>query len=375
MMNQKIAIELERKILLNPGPATTSERVKSALVISDICPREEEFGELLLEVKRKLKAIAHGENYHCVMLGGSGTASVESCLSSCTSENGKVLILVNGAYGKRMKQICDRLGIQADTLEFSEKEAIDPKIVEDHLKDRKGHYEVLAFIHHETTTGVLNSLEDLSQIGKEYGASVLVDAMSSFAGVPINLDGSSVDYLVSSSNKCLHGMAGLGIILLSPSEYQRIQKNPKKSFYLDLCSNLDSQEKNGQFSFTPPVQVLYALNEAIDELIEEGGVKARNERYQALYKTMIKGMKELGFKVFTKESDNSEILTTFLEPELPGHSFEKMHMTFYQRGITIYPGKVAGEGTFRISNIGDLNTDDIFQFLSVMGDYLNSLQR
>ena len=367
-----ISKEVKRKILLNPGPATTTNRVKSSLVVSDICPREKEFGALFEGINKKaLKVVNAEEDYESTLLGGSGTAAIESCLSSCTAPNQKILIVENGAYGKRMTEICEALGVAYEVIRFDWGEVIDWAIVEEKLSTKR--FSVMATVHHETTTGILNSLSKISEICHRHHVISMVDAMSSYAGIEIDLTTTPVDYLISSSNKCIQGMAGVGIVIAKKVELERIKKIKSKSYYLDLYKNYSNQKEKKQFSFTPPVQVLYALNEAFDEFFDQGGIQERSKRYSLLYEQVYKGMTELGFKPMLAPANDSRILTTFFEPDISGFSFDQMHDYLYERNITIYPGKVSHLNTFRISNIGDLNPEDIALFLKEVENYLKTI--
>lgn len=370
-MKERIHKEIERKILLNPGPATTTVRVKEALIVEDICPREKEFGELLRSVREKTTKVVNGQgNYESILLGCSGTGAIEACLSSSVDSDHRILIIENGAYGKRMKQICDSLGILCEVLSFSWGQEIAWDQVDNFLSGHASKFQVITVVHHETTTGILNSLSEFKKVSDKYHLVTIVDAMSSYAGLNIDLAQMNVDYLISSSNKCIQGMAGIGIVLAKVSELKRISSFKKRSFYFDLYANFISQKEKGQFLFTPPVQTLYALNAALDEFFDEGGIKAREARYSLLYEVMIEGMINLGFKPLLEARNNSKILTTFFEPEDKLYNFEDMHSFLYQRGITIYPGKVDDKSTFRISNIGELGKEDILFFLDNLREYV-----
>lgn len=370
---QTIKKEIKRNILLNPGPATTTARVKSALIEADICPRESEFGDVLARVKEKCLRVVDGNKSHqAILIGGSGTAAIEACLSRATDDK-KILILENGAYGERMAKICSALKISHHTIKFAWGDPLDHKLIENHLKQKANEYSTLAFIHHETTVGLLNDLPSLYQLAQQFQLTTLVDAMSSYAGIEINLKETPVDYLVSSSNKCIQGFAGLGICLVKNETLKTIRKYPQRSFYLDLIINFDAQEKTHQFAFTPPVQILYALEEALNEFFEEGGIKARAKKYADLYAVMVNGLEELGFKSLVAPKDHAKLLTAFRMPEITGFSFEGYHDYLYARGITIYPGKNAKENSFRVANIGDLTTKDMEIFLKETSNYLKSL--
>lgn len=370
-MEELISKHINRKILLNPGPATTSARVKRALLVEDICPREEEFGNLICNVRKKSKDVVFGDDkYETILLGSSGTGAIESCLRSCVDTDDRILIIENGAYGKRMKLICDSLGINHEVYSNDSSLEIDLDKLETFLTKNSERFRVLAFVHHETTTGILNPLSKLQNLAEKFNLVSLVDAMSSYAGIIIDVNVNKVDYLVSSSNKCIQGMAGLGIVIAKASELSKISNFEKKSFYFDLYENYLSQKEKKNFLFTPPVQVLFSLNEALDEFFEEGGIQKRSLRYAELYKVMFDGMCSLGFRPLVKEAINSKILTTFFEPNDEHYSFDNMHDFLFQRGITIYPGKIEDKNTFRIANIGELNIEDIQFFLQNIKEYL-----
>lgn len=373
-MKETISKQINRNILLNPGPTTTSTKVKEALVQPDVCPREEEIGDLLTGINNKLLKVVNGERSHeSVLLSCSGTGAVESCLSSCLDSNKqeKVLILINGAYGERMVEICDSLNIPYDTLKFNITQPIFPYKLDQYISENKAvhNYKVVAFIHHETTTGLLNNLSDLNNIIKKHNLISLVDAMSSFAGVPIDVNKTSIDYLITSSNKCLHAIAGIGIVIVSKSELNRISQFKAQSYYFNLYNNFKQQSIKKQFMFTPPVQVLYSLETALDELFQSGGVNSRYEKYSNLYSLLLNGMHDLGFEELIEPQYHSKILTSFKEPNNTNFSFEDMHNYLYQQGITIYPGKSNDFKSFRIANIGELYEDDILLFLKALEQY------
>jgi len=372
-MTEWIGKELSRKILLNPGPATTSSAVKRAQLVEDICPREAEFGDLIARVREKCTAVVHGHpDYETVLLGASGTGAVEACLTSCVDrERGAVVIIENGAYGERMTAICRSSGIPCENITFDWGTPIDPEIIAAHLAERNGRISALAFVHHETTVGILNPLDTLTALGKPYGLDVIVDAMSSYAGVPIDLRSTPVDYLISSSNKCIQGMAGLGIVVANDQALERSREHRNANYYFNLYKNYRSQKMERQFLFTPPVQVLYALEAALDEFFTESG-EARFERYASLYRILLEGMTQLGFKTLVEPDHHAMLLTAFIEPDHPRYDFDAMHDFFFARGITIYPGKCPRHDTFRIANIGDLVAGDMTLFLVLMGEYLTS---
>lgn len=378
-MKQKIEKEIVRNILLNPGPSTTSLRVKSSLIQPDQCPREQEVSDLMIGIKSKLLKLANPNSqskvttHDVVLLSCSGTGAVEAGLSSCIDRNQKILILQNGAYGRRMAEICDSLCLNYDIINFKATEVIDAIALDKYLDQHYSRYDVVAFVHHETTTGLLNDLSKIHSVIKKYNLISLVDCMSSFAGIPIDLQVDNVDYLITVSNKCIHAMAGIGVVIVSRSELARIANLKTNNYYFNLSKNYQYQNETNQFLYTPPVQILYALNTALDELIEQGGVFARYENYSKIYNYLINGMQELGFKTLINSKWHSRILTSFLEPQIPGFDFIKMHDFLKNKGITIYPGKMDDTKCFRIANIGDLTEIDMKHFLSILDDYLQSI--
>ena len=271
----------ERNILLNPGPVTTTQKVKLAQIVPDICPREEEFSDLMESVNQDLIKVINGSQMtHCnVMFSGSGTASVEAVLSSCI--NSKILLLINGAYGLWMKEILKVHDKSMDILEFRNDKPIDFEIVNNYLESSKN-IDCVAMVHHETTTGVLNSIHNFSNIRKRFGHTLILDAISSYGGIPINIKETPIQFLISSSNKCIQSMPGLSFVICERKALKATSRFPKYSYYLNLYDQYQFFNKNRQMRFTPPVQVFYALREAIDEYFKEGGIN-RNRRYKGKF--------------------------------------------------------------------------------------------
>lgn len=362
---------LSRNILLTPGPATTSTRVKQAQLVPDICPREIEFGQLQASIGQRLVALVHGEETHdAVLFAGSGTCAVEACISSVVPHDGRILVLVNGAYGQRIVEMC-RIHLRPEQLVVHENaydEVPDPARIATLLAADPG-ITHMAVVHHETTTGVLNPLEALSAIAAAAGVRLIVDAMSSYAGIPIDLRTTACDFLIASSNKCLQGMPGISFVigrkslLVAPPAYR------PRSLYLDLYAQHEGFSRSLQMRFTPPVQVLYALDAALDEFAEET-LALRHARYQRCWLALVEGMQALGFALAVPRLPQSQLLTTFLEPRHPGFSFDAMHDALLAAGFTIYPGKVAQLASFRLANIGQIDEADIAAFLLALQDYL-----
>jgi 2-aminoethylphosphonate aminotransferase len=363
---------VKRNILLNPGPATTTDSVKYAQVVPDICPRETEFGDLMEYVSTELtRLVAETEHYTTVLFGGSGTAAVESILSSVVDDE-VVVIINNGAYGKRMCEIAEAYDL--NFLEFNSPadDGIDLIALEKLIQNSSRKISHLAVVHHETTTGLLNDIESIGAICRKHHIDMIVDAMSSFAAIPIQMDKMNISFMAASSNKNLQGMAGVAFVIANKSKLESIQHKKPRNYYLNLYAQYKFFSKTRQMRFTPPVQTLYALKQAINELKQEG-IKGRYERYTRSWETLIAGITRLGLNYIVPEKHHSKILTSILEPDCNGYDFNEMHDYFYSQGFTIYPGKLEESNTFRIANIGDITYKDIQDFLKLLENYLKAI--
>lgn len=345
-------------ILLTPGPLTTSDTVKEAM-LSDWCTWDEDYNVGIVEdIRKSLVELAakRTENYTSVLLQGSGTYCVEAVTGCTIRPNDKLLILSNGAYGNRMGVIADRQGISYDMLAFDETMQVDPEAVERYLS-RHSDVTHVAFVHCETTTGVLNPLERLAHIVKSYGKVLIVDAMSSFGGVPLDVEELGIDFLISSANKCIQGVPGFGFIIARRSELMRC-KGVSRSLSLDLYDQWDAMEKgHGKWRFTSPTHVVRAFKEAMSELQAEGGVEARHDRYCKNHEVLVKGMEKLGFKTLLPAAIQSPVITSFLYPD-KDFDFKSFYQKLKAKGFVIYPGKISQADTFRIGNIGDVYPED-----------------
>ena len=364
---------IKRNVLLNPGPATTTDTVKYAQVVPDICPREKEFGDLMefcsVEITR---LVANVEGYTTVFFGGSGTATVEAILSSVVPQDGKILVIDNGAYGKRMCQITSIYGIDTVIFESSSIEPIDLQALEGTIK-KNTDLTHLAMIHHETTTGLLNDIEAVGVLCRKYNLSFIVDSMSGFAAIPIDMNQMNIHYLAASSNKNIQGMAGIGFAICNKLALCATEAIPPRGLYLNLFAQYDYFEKTHQTRFTPSVQTFYALKQAVIETQQET-VEVRYERYSKSWETLLSGLNRLKLKYLIDKKYHSKIITSIIEPSVSGYDFDKMHDYLLDRGFTIYPGKVNNYNTFRISNIGQIDYKDIEGFLSILEEYLRSIK-
>lgn len=366
--------KVKRNVLLNPGPATTTDSVKRALVVPDICPREKEFCEVVQEIRNGLVEIAHGdESYTCILFTGSGTSVMDSTINSVVPPGKKIAIINNGAYGERMVKIAQAYNLDFVEIRYEYGGKINLTEVAETLKKDKN-IACLAMIHHETTTGLLNPIKEVGEIAKENNCVFIVDTISSFAGIPINIRDYKIDFMMSTSNKCIQGMAGVAFIICKKAELEKLKDYPPRSYYLNLYNQYQYFEKTGQSQFTPPVQILYALKQAIIEYFQEGEIN-RYHRYTENWKVLRQGLLDLGFKLFHEAADESHILLTVYDPELVNYNFEVMHDYLYTKGFTIYPGKIGNKNTFRLANMGEIDTKDIKQFLKVLATYLESIKR
>lgn len=359
-------------ILLNPGPANTTQTVKEAQVVTDVCPRETFFGDLCESVATRLAKIVDESGEHvAVLFGGSGTASVEAAVASFVPPDGKLLVIDNGAYGARIADIANAYGLPLDTLGFGVGVWPDLAVIDSHLQEHRCTH--LAVIHHETTTGMLNPVSDIAKLAHQRGAKVIVDAMSSYAGIPITMRELGADVLISSSNKCIQGMAGISFVIAKRSEVESLPTYPGRSLYLNVGEQHRFFEKSHQMRFTPPVQTMYALAQAIDELEAEGGVAARHARYMECFDALDSGMRKLGFKRLLPEDQLSKILTAYLEPTDSNYSYDRLHDLLFEKGFTIYPGKGAKKATFRLANMGDISPEDMTGFIRAMEATLDEM--
>jgi 2-aminoethylphosphonate aminotransferase len=363
---------IKRTILLNPGPATTTDSVKLSQVVPDICPRESEFGQLMEYVSTELtRLVADPDHYTTVLFGGSGTAAVESMISSVLDDD-VVVIINNGAYGKRMCEIAEAYGLHYLEFISPPDDAIDLGALERYIKTSDRTISHLAVVHHETTTGLLNDIKAIGELCKRHRIDMIVDAMSSFAAIPIQMKEMNISFLASSSNKNLQGMAGVAFVIAEKSKLDGLKQKKPRNYYLNLYAQYKYFLENQQMRFTPPVQTLYALKQAIEELKQEG-VKERYKRYVKSWETLIKGLTRLGLTFIVPETYHSKIVTSIIEPDCANYDFQEMHDYFYSRGITIYPGKLDGLKTFRIANMGDITYKDIETFLDLLERYLRSI--
>lgn len=362
---------IRREVLLNPGPATTTDSVKYAQVQSDICPREYEFGDLMEWCATELtKIVADPEEYTTVMFGCSGTGADEAMVCSVVPENGKLLVIDNGSYGNRIAKIAGVHKLNYDVFTSSTYEPIDLQALE--KKIAEGKYTHLAGVYHETTTGLLNPIKEICQIAKKYNMVTIFDAVSAYAGIPMDLKDIGVDFIASTSNKNIQGMAGVGFVVCNKKALEATKNIPIRNYYLNLWDQYQYFQKTHQTRFTPPVQTFYALRQAIIEAQVET-IEARAQRYTDCWKILVETVKKLGLKMLVAEENQSHLITAILEPESPKYSFEALHDFAKKYEFTIYPGKLGNINTFRIANIGDIQPYEMRDFCVKLEEYMRDI--
>lgn len=360
------------KILFTPGPLTTSRTVKQAM-LRDLGSRDFAFIGLIQRVRDGLLALAQTKagDYEAIPMQGSGTFAIESVFSSAVPRDGKVLIIINGAYGKRMASICRTLAIETVCLEYPENTLPDLSDVEEALRTHEGITHV-AVVHCETTTGIINPVQAIGAMVKAAGARYMVDAMSSFGAVPLNVPGAHIDYLVSSANKCIEGVPGFGFVIARRAALLETE-GWARSVSLNLLDQWKGLEGNGQFRFTPPTHALLAFDQALAELFQEGGVEGRAKRYYTNYKALVEGMRTLGFETYLSDSLQGYIITSFFYPDDERWSFEAFYKYLNDRGYVIYPGKVSNADCFRMGSIGRIFESDVKDLLAAVRDCLEQM--
>lgn len=352
-------------LLLTPGPLSTSKAVKTTM-LRDWCTWDRDYNDLVQDIRSRLVALAsRSPGYTSVLMQGSGTFSVEAVLGSSVPRDGELLVLANGHYGDRIAQIARCLGLAHTVLDFGEVEAPERERIEAALTSSPGITHV-AVVHCETTTGMLNPVEAIGQLVKSHGKIYIVDAMSSFGGIPLDMEDLKADFLVSSANKCIQGVPGFGFVIARREEMEQC-RGRARSLSLDLHGQWSEMEtRQGKWRFTSPTHTVRAFAQALRELDEEGGVEKRYARYSENQETLVHGMSALGFECLLPRALQSPIITSFLNPTHPDYDFNAFHSALKGRGFVIYPGKVTGKDTFRIGNIGHVFPEDIHRLLGAV---------
>jgi 2-aminoethylphosphonate-pyruvate transaminase len=361
------------KRLFTPGPLTTSRTVKEAMLV-DVGSRDDEFIAVVRAIRRRLLelgGVSQTQGYEAVLLQGSGTFGIEAVLSSAVPPQGKLLILINGAYGERMLTIAARHRLAADSLRWPENEITDPEAVRRRLAQDPALTHV-AIVHSETTTGMVNPVEAIGKLVRAANRTFIVDAMSSFGAMPLSLASAQIDFLISSANKCIEGVPGFSFVLARTEPLQACQGNAR-TLSLDLFEQWRGLEANGQFRFTPPTHAILAFAQALRELEAEGGVAGRMKRYQANHAALMAGMSALGFRAYLSPEHQGWVISAFHYPGDPAFQFEDFYRRLAERGMVIYPGKLGKVACFRIGNIGRLTAADIRELLDAVAAVLRDM--
>lgn len=358
-------------ILLTPGPLTTTLRTKLAM-LRDWGSWDADFVAMTAEVRRALIAIVHGETSHVVVpLQGSGTFAVEAAVATLVPRDGHLLVLDNGAYCKRLGKVATLMGRRTTIMSHAEDEAVSVEALEAKLRADPSITHV-GFVHCETGTGVLNPLQAVSDVCRRHGKGLIVDAMSSFAALPIDARAVTFDALVAASGKCLEGVPGMGFVFVRKAALAGCEHH-SHSLAMDLFDQHAYMEKTGQWRFTPPTHVVAALCEALKQHAEEGGQAARLARYADNCATLIAGMGRLGFRPFLEPALQAPIIVTFHAPAVPGYDFRAFYAAVKQRGFILYPGKLTQVETFRVGCIGAIGANEMKQAVSAVEDAMHGL--
>ena len=366
---------VKRNILLNPGPSTTTDTVKYALVVPDICPREKEFGQVMLTLSEELVKICHGglNDYAAVLFCGSGTICIDVCINSLLDKDKYAFVINNGSYSQRAVDILKAYGMQYIEL----KQPIDTKpdinIIEETIKKNISEGKKIGYVymtHHETVSGLLNPIREVGAIAHKYNAYFITDTTSSYAMIPIDVYKDNIDFMMSSCQKGIMAMSGCSFVIGKRKIIEESINFPKRSYYCNLYMQYECFERTKQMHFTPPVQVIYSALRAVKEYWGEGETK-KNERHMRVMEAIHKGEDELGLKELLKREDQSGLVSCVRYPDDENFNFDKIHDYCFERGFTIYPGKIEKKGTFRLCSLGAIDAEDIQNFWKTFKEGLN----
>ncbi len=365
---------IKRNILLNPGPATTTDTVKLAQVVPDICPREKEFAWMMKGMREDLVRIVHGDPavYTAVLFCGSGTINIDICLNSLLPEGKKVLIINNGAYSARAAEICTYYNLPMIELRFPVDSLPDLESVEQTLRENP-EIALVHTTHNETGTGILNPIREIGALAHRYGAVFTVDTTSTYAMRPIDIAQENIDFCMASAQKGLMAMTGLSFIVGNRALIEQSANYPKRSYYCNLYLQYHFFETTGEMHFTPPVQTIYAARQALDEYFAEGE-QAKWQRHLSVFEAIHAGLERLGFQNIIQRELQAGLVVSVRYPDDANWDFERVHDYCYERGFTIYPGKVSTQDTFRLCALGAISAADIEAFFVVFEEALRKYE-
>lgn len=363
-------MNIKRNVLLNPGPATTTDTVKLAQVVPDICPREKEFAGLMKNLRSDLLKVVHApeDKYTSVLFCGSGTINIDVCINSLLPEGKRILVVNNGAYNSRAVEVCEMYRLPHINLKSSIYEPPCLATIEETLKANPD-VAVVYCCHHETGTGVLNPIREIGALAHKYGAIFVSDTTSTLGMIPLDVVEDNVDFCMASAQKGLMAMSGLSFIIGRKDIIEASKNYPTRSYYCNLYLQYEYFEKTGEMHFTPPVQTIYATIQALKEYFEEGEA-AKFARHRAVYDAIHEGLSELGFETIIAREVESGLVVSVKYPDSPNWDFEKVHDYCYERGFTIYPGKISTTNTFRLCSLGKIFPEDIKNFFVVLKEAL-----
>lgn len=361
---------IQRNILLNPGPSTTTDTVKYAQLVPDICPREKEFSKLMKGLREDLVKIVHGdlEKYTSVLFCGSGTINIDVCMNSLLPEEKKILVINNGAYSARAVEICQYYHLPYIDLRFPVDQQPVLENIEEVLKENPD-IGLVHTTHNETGTGLLNPIREIGALAHKYGAIFTVDTTSTYAMRPIDIEQENIDFCMASAQKGLMAFTGLSFIIGNKAIIEKSRDYPKRSYYCNLFLQYDFFERTGEMHFTPPVQTIYAAIKALKEYQAEGE-EAKWVRHTRVFNAINVGLDELGFRQVIKPEYRAGLVASAIYPDDPNWNFEKVHDYCYERGFTIYPGKISTTNTFRLCALGAIDEYDIKNFFVVFKEAL-----
>lgn len=365
-------MQIKRNILLNPGPSTTTDSVKTAQVVSDICPREKEFQNIMSPMRNDLVKIVHGkpDEYTAVLFCGSGTICMDITLNSLLKEGKKALVINNGSYSQRAVDILRYYGLPFLEVPQPFDDRPDLEAVEKVLKENKD-IGYVYMTHHETGSGLLNPIRETGLLAHKYGVLFITDTTSSYAMIPINVYEDNIDFCMASAQKGIMGMTGLSFIIGRKRIIEESRNYPKRSYYCNLYMQYEYFEKTGEMHFTPPVQTVYAARQALIEYFKEGEQEKWN-RHCRIMNAIRRGEDRLGLREVLERNIQSGLVSAVRYPDDPSWDFEKVHDYCYERGFTIYPGKIEQKGTFRLCALGAIDEQDIIDFWKIFEEALRT---
>lgn len=364
---------MKRNILLNPGPATTTDTVKQAQVVPDICPREKEFVQIMAEVSLNLLKVVHADpqDYSAVLFCGSGTICMDVCLNSLLPADKKLLLVNNGAYSSRGAAIARAYGLPHIDLQFPVDGLPDLSKVQQVLAENPD-IGVVYTTHQETGTGILNPIREIGALVHEHGAMFIVDATSTYAMRPIDIAQENIDFCMASAQKGLQAMTGVSFVIGRTDMIEASKAYPMRSYYCNLYRQYAYFKATGQMHFTPPVQTIYALRQALQEYFAEGE-QAKWYRHQAVMAEIYAGLERLGLREVIPREMQAGLVVAVAYPDNPRWNFDKVHDYCYEHGFTIYPGKMQEQNTFRLCALGAITPKDIKEFWQVFAQALKEL--